>query len=147
MTIILLVLASLLLPGQTSDESDTIATVQRLFDGMAAHDAAMIRSVMLADARVYSVRDQAPPTGRSGEEFVNQVASTKSELLERFTARPSVLIRGRMAQVWGEYEFRRDGKFTHCGVDSVSLFKTSEGWRIAAITYTVEPTGCPAIAR
>jgi hypothetical protein len=47
-----------------------------------------------------------------------------------------------MAQVWGEHEFLRAGKFTHCGIDSVSLFKTSEGWKIAAITYTVETTGC-----
>jgi hypothetical protein len=38
-----------------------------------------------------------------------------------------------MAQVWGEYESLRHGKFSHCGVDSMSLFKTAEGWKIAAI--------------
>jgi hypothetical protein len=47
-----------------------------------------------------------------------------------------------MAQVWGDYEFFRDGKFGHCGVDSASLFKTAEGWKIATIVYTVETTGC-----
>jgi hypothetical protein len=137
----LLMLTLCCLFAQTSDESDAIAAVQRLFDGMAAHDAGVIRSVMLSDARLYSVRDQAAPAGRAGEEFAGQIAAAKNDLLERFTSRPHVLIRGRMAEVWGEYEFLRDGKFTHCGVDSVSLLKTLEGWKIASITCTVETVG------
>lgn len=128
--------------AQTSDEKDAVATVQKTFDGIAAHDAAMIRSTMLPDARLFSVRDEGVPAGRAAEDLASQIASTKGNLLERFTSQPSVSIRGRMAQVWGEYEFLRDGKFSHCGVDSVSLFKTAEGWRIAAIVYTMETTGC-----
>jgi hypothetical protein len=109
---------------------------------MAAHDAGMIRSTMLPDARLYSVRGENAPSVTTSEAFVNQIASAKGDLLERFTSQPSVSVRGRMAQVWGEYEFLRDGKFSHCGVDSVSLFKTTEGWKIATIVYTVETTGC-----
>jgi hypothetical protein len=138
--LLLIVLAPL--GAQTSDEKDAVATVQRTFDGMAAHDAAIIRSTMLPDARLYSVRDGGAPAARAGEDFATQIAGTKGDLLERFTSPPQVLIRGRMAQVWGEYEFLRDGKFSHCGVDSVSLFKTVEGWKIAAIFYTVETSGC-----
>jgi len=128
--------------SQTSEETDAVAAVQRAFSGMAARDATMIRAVMLPDARLYSVREEGSPAGSSMEDFVSRIASSKEALLERFTRPPSVSIRGRMAQVWGEYEFLRDGKFTHCGVDSVSLFKTSEGWKIAALVYTVETTGC-----
>jgi hypothetical protein len=138
--LLLIVLAPL--GAQTSDEKDAVATVQRTFDGMAAHDAAIIRSTMLPDARLYSVRDGGAPAARAGEDFVTQIAGTKGDLLKRFTSPPHVLIRGRMAQVWGEYAFLRDGKFSHCGVDSVSLFKTGEGWKIAAIFYTVETSGC-----
>ena len=36
----LLLFASTLLLAQTSDEKDAIASVQKTFDGMAAHDAA-----------------------------------------------------------------------------------------------------------
>ncbi len=139
-TLLLFCLAPLF--AQTSDEKEVVATVQRTFDGMAAHDAAMIRSTMLPDARLYAVRDAGAPAGRAVEDWVSQIASTKGDLLERFTSRPSVLIRGRMAQVWGEYEFLRDGKFSHCGVDSVTLFKTADTWKIAMIAYTAESTGC-----
>jgi hypothetical protein len=128
--------------AQTSDEKDALATVQKTFNGMAAHDAGMIRSTMLPDARLYSVRGENALSVTTSEAFVNQIALAKGDLLERFTGQPSVSIRGRMAQVWGEYEFLRDGKFGHCGVDSVSLFKTTEGWKIATIVYTVETTGC-----
>jgi hypothetical protein len=128
--------------AQTTDEKDVIATVQKTFDGMAAHDAATIRSTLLPDARLYSVRGENPPSTTTGDAFANQIAQAKGELVERFTSPPAVSIRGRMAQLWGEYEFLRDGKFTHCGVDSVSLFKTTDGWKIATIVYNVQTTGC-----
>ena len=141
-TMALLLLALSVLHAQTSEEKDVIAAVQKTFDGMAAHDAAMIRATMLPDVRLYSIRSDGSPVSRSGEEFSTQIAAAKGDLLERFIGNPAVSIRGRMAQVWGEYEFLRDGKFTHCGVDSVSLLKTAEGWKIATIVYTVETTGC-----
>ena len=138
-----IVVFALALAAQTADEKDAVAAVQQVFDGMAAHDAVMIRSVMLPDARLYAIRDTGAPVSTAGTDFAAQIAGNQSALVERFTARPQVLIRGRMAQVWGEYEFLRDGQFHHCGVDSISLLKTSEGWKIAAIAYTSETTGCP----
>ena len=139
--LLLFTLAPLL--AQTSDEKDALATVQKTFNGMAAHDSGMIRSTMLPDARLYAVREDGVAAASTAVgDFANQIASFKGDLLEHFTSQPSVSIRGRMAQVWGEYEFLRDGRFGHCGVDSVSLFKTAEGWKIATIVYTVEIAGC-----
>jgi len=138
----LILFSLILLCAQTPEETAAVATVQKTFDGMAAHDAAVIRSTMLPAAQLYAVREDGTITGRSADEFAAQIAAAKGQLLERFTRTPNVSIRGRMAQVWGEYEFLHDGKFSHCGVDSVSLFKTPEGWKIAAIAYTTETTGC-----
>ena len=138
----LLLCALLPLAAQTSDEKDAVAIVQKIFDGMKAHDAEMIRSTMLPDARLWAVRDTGATVSTAGADFATQIAANKSDLVERLTGRPQVLIRGRMAQVWGEYEFLRDGKFNHCGVDSVSLLKTADGWKVSAIVYTSETTGC-----
>jgi hypothetical protein len=137
-----LLLLTLALSAQAPDEKDAIAAVQRVFDGMKAHDAAMIRSVMLPDARLYSVRDTGAASSTPAADFASQIAGNQSDLIERFTSAPQVLIRGRMAQVWGVYEFLRDGKFHHCGVDSTSLVKTADGWKIANLIYTSETTGC-----
>ena len=132
----------IVLSAQTSDEKEAIATLQRTLDGIAAHDGAMIRSTMLPDARIYVARDAAVPTHTELVDMIAQIVADKSVLLERFTSPPRVLIRGRMAQVWGEYEFLRDGKFSHGGVDSANLFKTADGWKIASLVYTTEKMGC-----
>ena len=134
----------LMLPlfAQPAEEKDALAATQKLFDAMAAHDAVALRALLLPGARLFSVRDERPPAGTAGEDFATQIGALTVPIVERFTAPPTVSIRGRMAQVWGEYEFIRDGKFNHCGVDSFNLFKTAEGWKVAAISYTTETTGC-----
>ena len=139
---ITLLLVSSTLLAQTSEDEAVIATVQKVFDGMAAHDAAIIRSTMLPDARFYSVRDAGAPTTTLAEDFASRISGMQGGLLERFTGRPKVTVRGRIAYLWSEYEFLRDGKFSHCGVDTATLFKTPEGWKIATLTYTMETTGC-----
>uniref|UniRef100_Q01YZ4 DUF4440 domain-containing protein n=1 Tax=Solibacter usitatus (strain Ellin6076) TaxID=234267 RepID=Q01YZ4_SOLUE len=137
-----LLLAVTLMLAQTSDEKDVLAVVQKTFDGIGARDGDMIRSTMLPEAKVYSVRDAGAPAGTAVEDMAAQIAAAKVAMVERFTSPPRVLIRGRIAQVWGEYEFLRDGKFSHCGVDTATLFKTADGWKIATLSYTVERTGC-----
>ncbi|MGE0360016.1 MAG: hypothetical protein AB7H93_07950 [Vicinamibacterales bacterium] len=58
---------------------------------------------------------------------------------------PVVHVRGRLALVWTPYEFWRDGKTTHCGVDVFELVKQSGAWKIGNVMYTVEPDACPAM--
>ena len=136
-------LALLPLAGQTSDEKDVLAVVQKTFDGMAANDSAMILASMTADARLYGVRADGAAYAMPAEQWANRIATLKSKLIERFTKSPKVSIHGTIANVWGEYEFLRDGKFGHCGVDSFNLLKTADGWRVASILDTEETTGCP----
>jgi hypothetical protein len=131
------------LAGQASDEKDVLAAVQKTFDGMAANDAVQILTSMTADARLYGVRASGVAYSMPAEQWADRIASLKSHLVEHFTTAPTVSIHGTIAHVWGEYEFLRDGKFSHCGVDSFSLLKTSKGWRVAAIMDTEETAGCP----
>ncbi|HEY1493802.1 MAG TPA: hypothetical protein VGF49_04635 [Candidatus Solibacter sp.] len=137
-----LLLAATLLPAQSSDEKDIIAVVQKTFDGIGARDGEMIRSTMLPEARIYSVRDAGAPASTAVADMAAQIAAAKVAMVERFTSPPHIVIHGRIAQVWGEYEFLRDGMFSHCGVDTATLFKTADGWKISTLSYTVERTGC-----
>lgn len=90
-----------LLCGATAEEEQVVAVVQKVFDGIAAHDGALILSTMLPDARLTSVRDDGTPASISATEMSSRISSAKGALLERFTAAPRVLIRGRIAQLWG----------------------------------------------
>src|SRR5579884_4467023 len=113
---------------RASDESAAAAVVQRAFDGIAAHDGDMIRSTMLPDAMLFAVRDDGAPVSVSPAQLIDRISTDKTAMLERFTGSPRVLVHGRIAQVWGEYEFLHEGKLSHCGVDSIDLFRTPDGW-------------------
>jgi hypothetical protein len=138
-----LLITALLLPAQTSDDKEVIGVVQRIFDAIGAHDGEVIRSALLPDARIYLVRETGASSSTALADMVMSISNGKAPMLERFTSPPKVLVRGRIAQVWGEYEFLLDGKFSHCGVDTATLFKTADGWKISTLSYTVERTGCP----
>lgn len=142
-SILVLVLATTLLRAQSADESAINAVVQKLFDGMAVHDSAIMQSTMLPDARLYSAHNDAPPVSTASDQFLLHVSTMKNSLQERFTGPVKIVIHGRTAQLWGDYEFFLDGKFAHCGVDSFSLLKTAQGWKIASVVYTAETNGCP----
>ncbi|MFQ5568636.1 MAG: nuclear transport factor 2 family protein [Rhodothermales bacterium] len=130
-----------------AEETAVIATVQHLFDAMAARDTVAARSILLPEGRFFSIRedgDRGIVRSTTHRAFLAQLGTAAEEAwLERMW-NPRILIHGRMAMLWTAYDFHRDGAFSHCGVDAFSLLKTSEGWKIAGTTYTVEPTGCEA---
>lgn len=130
-----------LYPADAAEDNAILGVVQRVFDGMAAHDGAMIRNAMTADARLTSLRGDQPGATIPVEQFAHGVEGSQSRLLERMWA-PKVMVRGRLASVWAVYDFHRDGKFTHCGIDAFLLVKTAEGWKISSIAYTAETEGC-----
>jgi len=127
-----------------TEEKAILAVVGRLLDAIGKHDSAAARAVLIPEGRYFSVRDNGDLSigGSSHAEMIERLASRSEPMLERMFD-PKVLVRGRIAMVWTEYDFHRNGKFSHCGVDSFSLVKTADGWRIAGFIYTVEPSGCP----
>jgi hypothetical protein len=123
------------------EKAAVVAAVQGTFDAMAAHDGAAIRALMLESAQISSVRGDGTVSSMTVEQFATRIGASKDGILERMW-KPVVLVSGRLATVWVEYDFHRGGKFSHCGVDAVHLLKTAAGWRLASIAYTMETSGC-----
>ncbi len=140
---LLLSLASsaLALGGAASDENAATATVQRLFDAMAAHNGDAARAVFVPGAELIAVRANGEISKSTGEEFASHVGAAKDAWLERMW-NPKVRIRGDLAVVWADYDFHLNGKFSHCGVDSFTLVKSSGEWKISGVAYTTEKSGC-----
>jgi ketosteroid isomerase-like protein len=134
------------LPAQAArDDSAVVATVQRLFDGMSRRDTAALRALLLPGTRFVAlpVDGAATPTPRvqTDSAFLRLLVARPERLLERMWT-PTARVEGTIATVWTPYDFHRDGKFSHCGVDTVTLLRTAAGWQIAALVYTVQRTGC-----
>ena len=141
--------AALLAPGHLSgqevapaERQAVLAAVDRFFDSMSRRDTVLARAIMLPGSMAYVVVPGREPRSSADTAFIRSLGTGASQLKERIW-NPRVEIHGPMAEVWTRYDFHVDGKFSHCGIDDFSLVLTATGWRIAAVTYTVEQTGCP----
>ena len=57
-----------------------------------------------------------------------------------------VLVDGDMAQAWGPYTFFANGKISHCGINSLSMVRTDDGWKVANTSFSmVPPEECESI--
>lgn len=129
--------------AQTADaeRQAVIRTVERTFQAMASRDAAALAGLLLPGARLFAIRPDGIVSVSSGEDFAARIAGMKEVPLERIW-NPDVRVSGRLATLWAESDFHRDGQFSHCGVDAIQLLRTPEGWKIAGIAYTVQKEGC-----
>jgi hypothetical protein len=130
-----------------TQQQEVLGVVQRFFDAMKSKDTAQFRQIFEPGARLVGMR-----TRPGGEEIVQvltwqrfgeiMVSDTRGTWIER-AWEPKVEVRGSLAQVWAMYDFHFGTRFSHCGVDSVQLLRTADGWRIVSIADTYETTGCP----
>lgn len=123
-------------------DNEIVSLVQKTFDAMAAHDRTAIEACFTKDARLIAIRENGESTNTAVADFATRIGTTQAKILERMW-KPELRISGRLATLWAPYDFHRDGKRTHCGIDQVDLIQTPDGWRIAAIIYTVETKSCP----
>src|SRR5579871_2143642 len=137
----LLLLSSLPALAADAEEKPVLAAIQTLFDGMSSHNPEMVKSVMTPDARAVGVRPDRVGSARSRDELAAAIAGGTTPILERIWD-PKIQIRGRIANVWAEYDFHSNGKFGHCGIDTFLLLKTDEGWKVFSLTWTQETEGC-----
>lgn len=126
-----------------AEKDDVVAAVQRTFDAMEARDVQALRASVLPEAQFFVVLEDGKVRAVSLDQFAARLGEAKEPLLERMW-KPRVLISGRLASVWTPYDFHRGGKFSHCGIDAVHLLKTSDGWKLSSIAYTMQTKGCKA---
>jgi hypothetical protein len=133
------------LPAAAADTDETaiVAQIERFFDAMRAQDPATIKAILLDDTTFSAQRvgaDGAKLARIPGKDFAERVAGQKG--LDERMWDPVVMRRGPIAMVWAPYEFRLDGKTTHCGIDVFDMVKVEGTWRIAHLMWTQEPEAC-----
>ena len=136
--------------AQPRDDSRAVtATVQSFFDALAARDQKKILDLVVPKGSI-SGHGQRGGKARSFTEswpaWVTDLGQGKERLDERMVS-PEVRIRGNMASVWTAYTFHIDGKFSHCGYDNFDLARIDGKWRIVNLSFTMEETGCEALAK
>jgi ketosteroid isomerase-like protein len=141
MRIAWLLLAAALCASAQDDKKEVVSVVTKLFEGMAAGDADAISSTMTPDAKLVAAQDDKVSPATTRDQFARRIGANKNRVVERMW-NPTVLVRGRIAMVWADYDVYVGGKFGHCGIDAFTLLKTDAGWKISGIQYTSETQGC-----
>ncbi len=126
------------------DKTAILAVIDSFFLALAAGDADAIDS--LAGERTVTVAirpedDEAPRYGSLAELAKRFREGAATPVVEPYW-RPTVLQRKDLAVVWAPYEVSAGGKLIHCGIDSFQLSRRAGGWRIDAVSYTMEPGAC-----
>jgi hypothetical protein len=135
-------------PSTASPDHDAaLALVDKFMHAVSTNDSAAMKALAL-EGTLNTVAGPAPDGGtritRRPSDPGAPAAGQRPERRERYWD-PTVLLRGSIAVVWAPYEFWREGKTTHCGIDVFDLVKQDGTWRIAHIMYTVEPEACPEL--
>lgn len=126
------------------EKKAVLATVQEFFDALAAKDEKRLMATVVPEGRISAqrARDGKMQLRTQGwAEWAKSVAQAKETLEERMHD-PEVRVSGSIASVWTYYTFRRNGAFSHCGIDNFDMAKLDGRWKIVNISYTVETEGC-----
>ncbi|HEX6590216.1 MAG TPA: hypothetical protein VF039_14515 [Longimicrobiales bacterium] len=128
-----------------ADTAAVLATVQELFDAMAARDSVALASlvtrpgvfavVVVDHDTVITVQHQSLAT------LIDRIGEPGPALLER-SWEPRVMIDGPFAAVWTPYDFHIGGRFNHCGVDVFTLARDAGRWRVTGGSYTIQQQEC-----
>lgn len=125
-------------------KDSVVAVVHEFFRTMTANDSSGAAKTVNGEGTMFSFQPRGDSTVLTHSllsTFPVMLATSKRALVERMW-NPTVLVHGKIANVWAEYDFHINGEFSHCGVDSFALAREPLGWRIIHVSYTVERTGC-----
>jgi len=124
------------------EQAEVLAAAQAVLDAINGADPERLEEVMMPDATITANRPGAPPRSTT----VALMAKSLADPTERFTERiwtPDINVAEPLAAVWAPYDFYRDGRFSHCGVDAFQLVRVEGTWRVQSlVSNTLQPPEC-----
>ena len=135
------ILALALPAAAQSDEEAVLATIEQLFDGMRAGDSTLVRTALHDGAMMSRATDRGFGFA-SADGWVHAVGSPRDQVWDERIWDVVIHIDQRLASAWMEFAFYLDDELHHCGVNSMQLYRTDQGWRVAHIADTDRGLSC-----
>ena len=131
-------------PGSVTD--DVRKVVETLFEGMRKGDSSMVSFTFSKGIVMQTVADvkgkmQVKSSDPSG--FLKFVGSPHKEVYDERITFDRIQIDGDLANVWASYKFYVGEKFSHCGVNSMTMVKEEGLWKLLHIIDTRRKENCP----
>ena len=124
--------------AEIEDKKDILRVIDVFMTAVNSKDKSIFDSVSFKGIqRIVTHVDQekVKTTVYDNDELLEGLKDLDDSFHERYWD-ASVLTDGNIASVWAPYDFFRNGKFSHCGVDLFYLVKENGKWKIAHFGYT-----------
>ncbi len=121
------------------------SVIDDLFDAMRAGNGDGVAAVFHESAGMSSVGS------RNGEpfihfstpsDFVTSVSTPHDQAWDERIWDVDIKIDGNMASAWVPYAFYLGDSFSHCGTNSITLFNSTDGWKLTGLTDTRRQNDC-----
>lgn len=131
----------------SEDRAKILSVLEDTFKAVASRNPDDWRKIQYAEGVAVPVIIDPEQGNRmrilSNEDTVSRMQPIDEVYLERWTEDPTILIDGPLAHVWGRYDFWIDGRFNHCGTNSIDLVKMDGTWKVVNVLCTMDKTHCP----
>ncbi|MBS7253727.1 nuclear transport factor 2 family protein [Flavobacterium branchiicola] len=139
---IYLIFAFLLLGlSANAQKQEVQKTIEIFFEGFHQKDSIKIKSVCSDAIILQSISESAIKGNKLSDEkastFYKSIASIPANMkFKEKILSYSIQIDGIMAHVWAPYEFYLNDKLSHSGVNTFTLFKEKDSWKIIYLIDT-----------
>ncbi|MAK97870.1 MAG: hypothetical protein CL804_01570 [Citromicrobium sp.] len=136
-------------PTLPSPEQQVLLGVDRFFAALKSSDRTRLAREMIPEGTIFVHNRMNPDNPRTDvvkvSDHLARWAQGTGEVSEHMEVE-TVLVDGDMAQAWGPYTFFANGKISHCGINSLSMVRTDDGWKVANTSFSmVPPEECESI--
>lgn len=126
-----------------SNEAEVKNIVHLFFEAMNKQDTTLYKNIVLLDGQIWSINNTMKSSNITMRFFRDDILTfNPDEIWEEIPLSFDIKIHNGIAMAWVPYQFRINGKFTHCGIDIFTLTETNKGWKIINTSYTKFLKGC-----
>ncbi|PTB95987.1 hypothetical protein C9994_09375 [Marivirga lumbricoides] len=146
-TLFFLLSFNLYCQNKKADSLSIMTIITDVFDGMRTSDTSLMIRHFHEDAIMQSIGSNKDGTNKLSptslpEGWFNAVAQPKAQIWDERTWNYQLQFDDKLATVWMDYAFYIDKSLSHCGVNSFTLAKIDNVWKIIYIIDTRNRDNC-----
>ncbi|WP_264550829.1 nuclear transport factor 2 family protein [Flavobacterium sp. N2038] len=137
------VVLALLLVGLVSNaqQQDVQKTIESFFEGFHQKDTIKLKLVCSDKIILQSISESKTKGNKLSDETAKELYKSIASIPASMKFQEKILsyniqIDGGMAHVWAPYEFYLNDKLSHTGVNTFTLFKEKDTWKIIYLIDT-----------
>ncbi|MEM6840659.1 MAG: nuclear transport factor 2 family protein [Bacteroidota bacterium] len=126
-----------------SEEQAVMDVINQFFVSLEEQDTVLYKQIVFPEGQIWRINNKREPASHSVRYFKDDLKTfDPKKNLQEIPLSFDVKVHKGIAIAWVPYEFRVNGKFSHCGVDTFTLVKANANWKIVNLSYTIDAGNC-----